>query len=314
MPPPEAISEALLGTGVGRLERLPGGGNNRLYHLRAQDGRDFALKTYARDRLGAEFGGLDFLWSRGERRVPRPIAADATAGPALYDWIDGEAVTTPGPTDLATAVDFVAALRRAGEAPEARALPLASEACLSGREVLRQIAGRRTRLGAVGDPALRRFLLDRFDPLHARLVGRLPLDPEPEILPETRLLSPSDFGFHNALRRPDDALVFLDFEYFGWDDPAKLIADFELHPAMGLSPEMAHPFRAGALALFPDQPALGARVAALRPLFALRWSLIVLNPFLPQGRRRQDFLADGVALDALCQRHLATAEALLSPL
>ena len=38
MPPPEDIAEALLGTGVGRLERLPGGGNNRLYHLRPRMG------------------------------------------------------------------------------------------------------------------------------------------------------------------------------------------------------------------------------------------------------------------------------------
>ena len=45
-----------------------------------------------------------------------------------------------------------------------------------------------------------------------------------------RVLSPSDFGFHNALRRPDGTIVFVDFEYFGWDDPAKMMADAMLHP------------------------------------------------------------------------------------
>ena len=38
---------------------------------------------------------------------------------------------------------------------------------------------------------------------------------------ETRCLSPSDFGFHNALLEATGKLRFVDFEYAGWDDPAK---------------------------------------------------------------------------------------------
>src|ERR1700680_1391707 len=38
-----------------------------------------------------------------------------------------------------------------------------------------------------------------------------------ELPQEWRSLVPSDFGFHNSLRRPDGSLAFLDFEYFGWD-------------------------------------------------------------------------------------------------
>ena len=44
------------------------------------------------------------------------------------------------------------------------------------------------------------------------------------------VLSPSDFGFHNALLGPDGKLCFIDFEYAGWDDPAKLICDFFCQP------------------------------------------------------------------------------------
>ena len=40
-----------------------------------------------------------------------------------------------------------------------------------------------------------------------------------------RALSPSDFGLHNALRGQDGQLRFVDFEYFGWDDPVKLVSD-----------------------------------------------------------------------------------------
>ena len=45
-----------------------------------------------------------------------------------------------------------------------------------------------------------------------------------------RCVSPSDFGFHNALRTPDGRLAFIDFEYAGWDDPAKTVSDFFCQP------------------------------------------------------------------------------------
>ena len=44
-----------------------------------------------------------------------------------------------------------------------------------------------------------------------------------------QVFSPSDFGFHNALLKDNGKLCFLDFEYFGRDDPVKLMADFIWH-------------------------------------------------------------------------------------
>ena len=48
------------------------------------------------------------------------------------------------------------------------------------------------------------------------------------------VLNPSDFGFHNTLKKKNK-LFFLDFEYFGWDDPVKLTADFIWHPSHSLN-------------------------------------------------------------------------------
>ena len=60
--------------------------------------------------------------------------------------------------------------------------------------------------------------------------------------PPRRSLSPSDFGFHNALLEADGRLTFVDFEYFGWDDPVKIVADVMLHPGMGLSADHGRRF------------------------------------------------------------------------
>ena len=57
-----------------------------------------------------------------------------------------------------------------------------------------------------------------------------------ERIPRTQqILSPSDLGFHNCIKGNDGLLTFIDFDYFGWDDPVKLTCDFLLHPGMVLS-------------------------------------------------------------------------------
>jgi hypothetical protein len=108
------------------------------------------------------------------------------------------------------------------------------------------------------------------------------------LAPALRTLSPSDFGFHNAIRRVDGKLIFVDFEYFGWDDPAKTISDFLLHPAMALSPAQGEEFVALCLDAFNDDD-LPARLRAFYPLFGLKWTAILLNEFLPGGWSRRLF-------------------------
>ena len=98
------------------------------------------------------------------------------------------------------------------------------------------------------------------------------------ILPKKdRILSPSDFGFHNSLREPDGRIIFLDLEYFGWDDPAKLIVDFILHPAMNLSTELKNDWIEGTKILFGSETMDRAKV--MWPLLGLCWCIILLNVY-----------------------------------
>jgi len=110
---------------------------------------------------------------------------------------------------------------------------------------------------------------------------------------DERCLSPSDFGFHNALQRPSGGFVFLDFEYFGWDDPAKLIVDFLHHPAMALSQDCLQMFIEQALDLFDDRGQLRQRLPAAYILFGLKWCMILLNEFVPESFARRQFSSSG---------------------
>lgn len=321
----QGLAERLLG-GPATLYAAASGGNNRVWRVESPKGR-FALKCYPRqaadprDRLGAEYGALNFLATHGVDATPRPVACERAAGVALYDWVDGARVTEPGEDDVEAALEFIALLKGLSRAPDAVRLPLASAACLSYSAVTAQLGARlyRLRRGIEGEDEVEAFLETEFAPVCGALAARAsallePDEDEKELAPACRVLSPSDFGFHNMLRRPDGDLAFIDFEYFGWDDPAKLTADFLLHAGHRLSPELAARFEAGMRALFSSDPGFSARLDALKPLFGLCWVLILLNQFVPERMARRVYA--GAAEDAALvrTRQLDRARALLRSL
>jgi hypothetical protein len=260
-------------------------------------GQDFALKSYPpkgqdrRDRAGTEFRALRFLERHCPGMAPRAFAVDAERGFGLMEWIEGAGVAAVGRKEAEAALAFLGAVRAASAAPEAQDMPLASEACLSAAELVRQLDARQTRLTAAAatDPLLARFLEAEFLPFRDRAVAgarqaytAAGLDFDTAIEPGQRSLIPADFGMHNALRRADGSIVFIDHEYFGWDDPVKVTADFLLHPARRLSPRAAPLIVQGMVRNCAQDGAFLKRLKILYALFGARWCLILLNEFLPE--------------------------------
>ncbi len=316
-----------LGARVTGIEPVAGGRNSRVFRARLADGRSVALKAYfrhrgdPRDRLGVEFGALRLMWQCGFRNVPQPFAADRRAGVAIYEFIEGEKPGRIRAADIDALVDFLGKLRELALLRESAKLGAASEARFIVAEMVELLRHRRARLdaaegGAKNLAALRRFLAEQFDPALEQFArwsrGHLPRGAFDRELPKReRTLSPSDFGFHNALRRGDGGIVWLDFEYFGWDDPAKMIVDFLLHPAKPAPAALKRHFARGVLARFADQPRLRRRAGAVFPLFGLKWCLIMLNEFLPADLQRRQFARAAADRDAVQQRQLAKARAML---
>lgn len=319
----QSIAESLVAAHPVAIVDATGGGNNRLYKVRDGLGRFFALKSYPahssdpRDRLGAEFGALSFLAEQGGDKTPRAVSCDKERGFALYQWIDGAAVSSPVDADIDQVIDFMAQLLRLGTVPAAQPLPLASEACLSGREIMAQIARRRARFAEVAgtEPVLAAFLADEFDPLVQRAeawaragYAARAWSFDADLAQSCRALSPSDFGFHNALKQSDGNLVFIDFEYFGWDDPVKLTADFLQHPGMTLECGLLARFRTKAVAVYGAvDPGFGDRLDLLYPLIGLRWCMILLNEFLPERWFRRQFAGAQDSRQIVVERQLNKA-------
>lgn len=304
-----SVFSRLLGSNVTSVKRVRSGRNSQLYRLTCEDSGVYAAKLYFRhslddrDRLDVEFSSLQFLWENGVRCIPRPVTLDRANGCAVYEYVNGREISSEevNNADIDYAVDFLATLRQIKSMKGSSSLPPASEACFSVEAIVDNIARRLDRLLTLQtdeEPyqALREFLTKDFVPSFDDLKGwcrsslnRLGMSFDVELPYVERTLSPSDFGFHNALRSADGRIIFLDFEYFGWDDPAKMISDFLLHPAMRLRETLKQRFVSGILARFKHNHFLDNRVRITYPLFGLKWCLILLNEFIPELLARREF-------------------------
>ncbi len=278
------------------FEKLKGGRNSQVFRVDCADGSTFAAKAYFqdnRDRMGREFRALEFLKKEGVREVAAPLAADETRRVAIHEFIHGKPPRIGG-DEIDRAVRFLGELKRIADSARPAHFPPASEACFSIGEILQNIDGRLARLleASAAEPELADFLRNDLLPFRKAAGKGVPADSEIPL--SGRTLSPSDFGFHNALQRADGGLVFLDFEYFGWDDPAKTIVDFLLHPAMRLPPPLKARFLSGMLSAFASIPGLGERARAVYPLFGIKWCAILLNEFTLEHMARRCF-ADSAA-------------------
>ncbi len=331
LPVPLDVLTTALPAAVRCVERTGRGGNSRVFRVGCADGSEFAAKFYfrradsGRSRLDAEFNALSFMWRHGIRCIPRPFAANSEFDFALYEFVAGRPIDSAyvAAADIDQLVEFAAALKNLNSLPASRALPAAADACLGIDEIFRQIETRLQRLDgqhgdAPADRALARFLADEFVPAFRRAGQRMKSESggnaSGQVLAAAdQTLSPSDFGFHNALRRDAGPITFLDFEYFGRDDPAKMIADFLLHPAQALNDGAKRHFVQRILQIFRDDRGLLARLEYLYPLVGMKWCMIMLNEFVPGELARREFAARA-PIDAAEKKsdQLAKARAMLA--
>jgi hypothetical protein len=132
-------------------------------------------------------------------------------------------------------------------------------------------------------------------------------DPAEFLETAQRCVSPSDFGFHNALAQPDGTPRFLDFEYAGWDDPAKMTGDFFAQLAVPVPTNFFDRFVHETTAAFPRPEELFQRARLLRPVYQIKWCCIALNVFLPVNLARRKFANPSLDENALKRAQLTKA-------
>ena len=278
--------------------------------------------TAARKRLQAEYLFLKHAEQAGVANVPRAVARDEEKLLGLHQFVKGQRLERGdiGEKQILAAADFIRALNVQSDATSSAVLPDAAEACFSIGEHISLIDRRLGRLALAEDSKAARLIENiagYWKNLRHTIMARatmLGIALDQKIARHERIVSPSDFGFHNALANDNGELTFVDFEYAGWDDIAKLAADFFFQPAVPVDPVLFDAFMNRIVQDIPNKSGVKDRIRLLRPIFGVKWCCIMLNCFLPDMAARKKF-ADP-AHDAEQQKlaQLAKAEAALQTL
>ena len=299
------LAQANINDRVENIEALTTGGNNRAYKILAGKEK-FIVKQYfkhnddRRDRLESELSFLAYAQQVSPQFVPKLVAKRKEEGLALYEYVDGVSFSAEqiGWQQVKNAANFFVALNQ--NRIMASALPAASEACFSIFDHLSLIHLRILELQNLEvrceeDKKAIQFikeLRETFTNIEKKIKAEahsLKHDIFEALGNEQRCISPSDFGFHNALLTKNGAPKFIDFEYAGWDDPAKMAGDFFSQLAVPVPGQFFDDFVKLSMSPFPLSEQLEIRAHLLRPAYKIKWCCIAMNIFLPVNLTRRKF-------------------------
>jgi len=234
-----------LGASPLSLKRLRGGINNRVF--RCGHGRQYwVIKGYApaqpaqpgqHDRMQAEVQFLQFASEAAPGFTPALIEVDSERRCVVLQHIEGAAFpegVPPSQTAIAEAVEFFRQLNT--ESKQAREY-IQLDACEGFLSMKDHIGNVRERLQSMTsrhlDPELRLQAATLLQQLYCELAHAeeriskvINQGIVTDVIDQDKCcVSPSDFGFHNAIRTASGTR-FIDFEFAGWDDPVKALVDF----------------------------------------------------------------------------------------
>jgi fructosamine-3-kinase len=321
------LKEAGFNSNIKEIESICLGGNNQLYRV-TNGSQNFILKKYFqhsednRNRLAAEFSFLEFAYKMTTQFVPKPFAKNDIEFTALYEFVDGIKIRTEQDVNkhhIEACGEFIAALNHPSKRNDALSALNASEACFSINDHLNTIDKRINEftINTSHDHQLKLVLnkiqnhwfsikekvLNECDALQISINAILPL--------EKRIISPSDFGFHNAIIQNNGMIKFIDFEYAGWDDPAKLVGDFFGQVAIPIDSKYLDIF----LLVFFKKLSFSdldlMRIRLLINCYKIKWCCIVLNIFIEKNLKRRLFSNPNLDITTLKNAQLGKASKIL---
>ncbi len=313
-----------LGASPDTLEHLQGGINNQVFFCKAAED-SFVLKGYAAHRVGehnrfkAEVEFLNYARAVAPEFVPQLLGSDAASRSLVLENLDGERFqegTHPSLDDIDCAANFLWRLNEDLELAKRHVNGSAADGFLRITDHLRNVEKRASKMTAehlsanfrAKGEALIKCVRRELDYLQESTEQLITKDHfENALNPNARCVSPSDFGFHNAIRTPQ-GIKFFDFEFSGWDDPVKAVADFDLQPRVSLS------LRARALskALPQWSKGLAERYDVLFPILKLKWACIILAVLNPDRHAQITALDNSQASEQLVRGKLNLAQSYLT--
>ena len=276
---------------------LSGGANNRVYRLDFDERPPLVCKHYfqhpddLRKRLKAEYAFLSYAWEIGLREVPQPLASNEESNQALYSFVPGNPPEKVTREMVDQALQFFLELN--AHKKEAKELLLASESCLMIEDYFSTVERKLSQCREISTDSLlhrevKYFIETSLVPHWELALKNVSFVFNQAVAQEDLCITPSDFGFHNALIDVN-RLYFLDFEYAGWDDPAKTACDFFCQPKIPIPFEYFKKVTEAIAATTQKPEMYLKRIQTMLPICRIKWCCIILNIFQKTGSERRRF-------------------------
>jgi hypothetical protein len=280
------------------------------------------IKGYApkgsSDRMAAEVQFLRYAKLVAPLYVPSLLVEDEERRCIVLEYLDGDpypAGISPSEQDILEAGKFFYLLNADQLFAKQHIKQSAAEGFLSLTEHLGNVSRRLNQLSAAHLPvelrpnanALVQQIYQQLETVSNDTKTLIEKDLiQDQIRIDDCCVSPSDFGFHNAFRTAD-GVKFFDFEFAGWDDPAKLMVDFMLQPRMPVAPSLANTFYRSVIPFCGDK--LGDRTVVLGPILRLKWLCIMLSVLRPERLREMEAVTQGPMSQNYIKQRLEEAQA-----
>jgi len=241
-----------------------------------------------RPRLKSEFSFLSFAWKHQIQCIPKPLVCNYAENWGLYSYVPGNSIASTDVTEEAIqqALHFFITLNKFKQA--ASHLSHASEACVRSWDYYESVEKRIAKLLSMDHAPVSHFIQTELLPKWERIKQQTASIAHWSLAPDELCVTPSDFGFHNALIH-EGKFSFLDFEYAGWDDPAKTACDFFCQPKIPV-PQRHFESSCKAIAEVAAHPERCLkRIQAIFPICQIKWCCILLGGIAGIGKARRSF-------------------------
>ncbi len=286
-----------------KISRLVNGRNSKVYLVNNYDEK-FILKHYHydpndhRDRARTEYEFLKYLEINKIGFVAKPISYDHDRHINIISFLPGEMPLTVSNDLILNCSNFIKEINIDRFNEKSKNLSDASESSDSIFSHINNIGKRINNLYNFSNENiefdyLNSFVKSKMLKCYQALLEKVEKNFSEEYIKsrisfKSKILSPSDFGFRNTLLHKND-LYFLDFEYAGWDDPAKLICDFGCQPDIPINNDSLNIFIQSFSDWYTYDDDLKERCDILIPFYRLKWCCIMLNEFTATGKKRRDY-------------------------
>lgn len=307
-----------------QLETIKRDGNNKIFRFNDKNFKNFIIKKYSAINGGhltlqVEFDALMLLKQHGFP-VPTPYLCDSKSNLAIYEQILTSEHSPKVENIIFDFSDFLIKLAQMSRGLEQNVFVAARDSRSKIEDYPQHVSRRLNQIETACSTdntfyQIQNFIQTKFMPMYEIVLKRYQENltkfnlNESSTLPKDQtILSPSDFGLHNSVWSSEGKFYFIDFEYFGWDDPVKLVTDFLHHAGQNLELDD----RLSIIKKFSEVAQLNQdffkRLTTVIDLVGLEWILIILNVANPEVLKRRLYANPELNVLELLEQRLTKAQ------